>query len=113
MDTNNSAVDNKESQNISVLLWVLTLFFGFIPGLIMFFVKKEDPYILHNSKEALNWSITAIIAYFVGVVTSFLIIGIFVIAAVMIMHLIVCIKGAIKASKGDQYRAPFTIRLIS
>ncbi|HUL81601.1 MAG TPA: DUF4870 domain-containing protein, partial [Gammaproteobacteria bacterium] len=49
-----------ESRNIAVLVWVGTIFFGFIPSLIVYLIKKDDAYVLDQSKEALNWSITVI-----------------------------------------------------
>ena len=40
----------QDSKNIALLMWIGTLFFGFIPGLILFLVKKEDAYIQKQSK---------------------------------------------------------------
>lgn len=102
----------QDSKNTALLVWVGTIFFGFIPGLILFLVKKDDPYVLDQSKEALNWSITAAIGYFAGVILTFILIGVFVMMAVGICHLIFCIMGAIAASKGNNFRAPFALRLV-
>ena len=103
---------SQDSKNLALLLWIGTLFFGFIPGLVMYLVKKDDPYIVDQSKEALNWSITAIIGYVAGSILAIILIGFLVIAAVGILHLIFCIMGIIAASSGQAYRAPFAIRLI-
>ncbi len=103
---------SQDSKNLALLLWIGTLFFGFIPGLVMYLVKKDDPYIIDQSKEALNWSITAIIGYVAGTVLAVILIGFLVIAAVGILHLVFCIMGVIAASSGQTYRAPFAIRLI-
>lgn len=102
----------QDSKNTALLVWIGTIFFGFIPGLILFLVKKDDPYVLDQSKEALNWSITAAIGYFAGVILTFILIGIFVMMAVGLCHLIFSIMGAIAASKGKPFRAPFALRLI-
>jgi uncharacterized Tic20 family protein len=75
-------------------------------------VKKDDAYVLDQSKEALNWSITAIIGYFAGMVLTFILIGVLVFVVVGICHLVFCVMGAIGASNGQQYRVPFAIRLI-
>jgi hypothetical protein len=61
---------SQDSKNLALLLWIGTIFFGFIPGLIMYLVKKDDPYILDQSKEALNWAITAIIGYVAGLILT-------------------------------------------
>ena len=103
---------SQESKNIALMIWIGTIFFGFIPGLIFYLVKKDDPYILDQSKESLNWSITVMIAYFVGLILTFILIGIFVIIAVGLIHLVFCVMGAIAASTGKPFRVPFTLRLI-
>ncbi len=100
----NNAVDtasvSQDSKNMALLVWIGTIFFGFIPSLIMYLVKKDDAYVQDQSKEALNWSITAIIGYFAGVILTFILIGILVLMAVGICHLVFCILGAVAASNG-------------
>ncbi len=102
----------KESTNIAVLTWIGTLFFAFIPPLIVYLLKKEDAYIQDQSKEALNWSITVTIAYFISMILSFILIGFLFMFAVGICHLVFCIMGAVGASKGNEFRVPFALRLI-
>ena len=111
-EATSASVPNQESKNMALMIWVGTIIFGFIPGLIFYLVKKDDPYIVDQSKEALNWSITMMIGYFAGVILTFIVIGLLVIAAVLIVHLVFCVMGAIGASKGAAFRVPFAIRLI-
>ncbi|HCM48514.1 MAG TPA: DUF4870 domain-containing protein [Colwellia sp.] len=103
---------SKDSKNMSLLMWIGTIFFSFIPGLVLFLIKKEDAYIQKQSKEALNWSITAMIGYVIGFVLTFIAIGALVFPVVGICHFIFCIMGAIATSKGKEYKVPFAIRLI-
>jgi uncharacterized protein len=103
---------SQDAKNLALLLWIGTLFFGFIPGLVLYLVKKDDPYIVDQSKEALNWSITAIIGYVAGTILAIILIGFLVIAAVGILHLVFCIMGIIAVSSGQAFRAPFALRLI-
>jgi uncharacterized Tic20 family protein len=107
-----SGVATQDSKNIALLIWIGTIFFGFIPGLIFDLIKKDDPYILDQAKEALNWSITAIIGYLAGIILTFILIGILVLAGVGICHLVFCIMGAMGASNGKSFRVPYAIRLI-
>jgi len=106
-------MSDAESRNIAVLVWVGTIFFGFIPSLIVYLIKKDDAYVLDQSKEALNWSITVIIGWFIGLVTTFILIGFLVFALVIICNLVFCIMGAVAASGGKPYRVPFALRLIN
>ena len=112
MENVQSEAIEKESRNLSVLIWGLTILFGFIPGLIFYLTKKDDSYIYAQAKESLNWSITSIIAYIVGTLLSFFIIGLFVILAVGIAHLVFCIMGMLATSKGKNFRVPFMLRLL-
>lgn len=90
----------QDSKNMGLLIWILTIFFGFLPGFIFYLVKKDDPYIQDQAKEALNWSITVIFGYIAGLILTFIVIGIFVCIAVGFAHLNIlhhgcncCIKG--------------------
>lgn len=103
---------SQDSKNLALVLWIATIFFGFIPGIIIYLLKKDDPYLLEQAKESLNWSITAMIVYAVGFVLMFVIIGIFVWAVLCIMHLVFCIMGVVATAKGEQFRVPWAIRLV-
>lgn len=112
MTIDNGPAVTQDSRNIALLIWIGTIFFGFIPGLIVYLIKKDDPYVVEQSKEALNWSITAVIGYFAGVILTFILIGLLVMLAVGICHLVFCILGAVAGSSGKPFRVPFAIRLI-
>lgn len=103
---------SQDSKNIALLTWIGTLLFGFIPGMILYLVKKDDAYILDQAKESLNWSITAILAYIIAFVLSFIVIGAFLIPVIGICHLVFCIMGVIATSKGNNFRVPVAVRLI-
>ena len=105
-------VENQDSKNLALLMWIGTIFFGFIPSLIFYLIKKDDKFITAHSKEALNWSITAIIAYVIATILSIIAIGVFLFPVIGLCHLIFCIMGAINASNAKEFRAPFILRLI-
>ena len=102
----------QDSKNLGLLIWIGTIFFGFIPSLILFLVKKDDPYVLDQSKEALNWAITAMIGYVAGMILTVILIGPLVCLAVWICSLVFCIMGAMAVSNGKTFRVPFALRLI-
>lgn len=103
---------SQESKNTALLIWIGTIFLGFIPSLIVYLVKKDDAYILDQSKEALNWSITALIIYVIGLITTILLIGLLILPLLGICHLVFCIMGAVGASNGETFRVPFALRLL-
>ena len=103
---------SQDAKNFAILNWLGTLFFGFIPGLIFYLLKSDDAYVSEQSKEALNWSITAILAYMVAFLLSFIVIGVLLFPVIGICHLVFCIMGAVAVSKGKAFRVPFAVRLI-
>ena len=109
---NNTQTVSQDSKNLALIVWIGTLFFGFIPGLIVYLTKKDDAYAMDQAKEALNWSITAIIGYIAGTILSLILIGFLVLIAVGICQLAFCIMGAIAATSGKEFRVPFALRLI-
>lgn len=112
MEGNVTVGMTQDSKNVALLTWVGTIFLGFIPSLIVYLIKKDDAYVQDHAKEALNWCITAFIGYVVGVILTFILIGVVVMMAVGIGHLVFCIMGAVAASNGKSFRLPFAIRLI-
>ncbi|MFT6654838.1 MAG: putative Tic20 family protein [Marinomonas primoryensis] len=102
----------QDSKNIALLIWVGTIPFGFIPGLIGYLFKNDDAFITEHSKEALNWAITLFIAYTLASFLTIIFIGVLMLPLIGICHLVFCILGAVAASKGELYLAPVAIRLI-
>ena len=88
---------------------------GFIGPLVIWLINKDKTdkdWLNSQAKEALNFQITVMIAYFVGGILTMILIGVLVIFAVMIINLILCIMAGMKANEGVDYRYPFAIRLI-
>lgn len=102
----------QDSKNLAVLNWVGTIFLGFLPGLILYLVQKEDAYVQDQSKEALNWSITLLFGYCIAFFLSFIVIGLFLFPVLGVVHLIFCILGIVGTQKGETFRVPYAIRLI-
>ncbi len=103
---------SQDTKNIGLLMWLGTIFFSFIPSLVIYLIKTDDPYLADQSKEALNWSITVFIGSLIGGVLCIILIGFLVLFAIAVLNLVFCILGVIGASSGKTFRVPFAIRLI-
>lgn len=103
---------NQESKNMALLIWIGTIFFGFIPGLVFYLIKKDDPYVMGQAKEALNWSITAAIGLVIGGILTVILIGLLVMVAIWVGNVVFCIMGAVACSNGKDFKVPYTLRLI-
>ena len=100
--------------HITGLAGLLTAGFGnWIGPLVIWLLKKEEyPFVDDQGKEALNFQITCLIGFLIGLITTWLIIGFLIIAVVGVLWLIYTIIAAVQASEGVTYRYPFSIRLI-
>lgn len=100
-------------------------FFGIIAGpLIVWLVKKDaDPYIDAQGKEAVNFNISVLI-YGAGLGIASVVLGLLTaglallillpaLAALSIAWFVFVVIAAVKASRGEDYRYPLTIRFIS
>lgn len=101
-----------DGRTIAILVWVGTIFFGFIPSLIVFLIKKDDPFLNEHAKEALNWSITTAIGWLCASMLTFMLIGFLLFPVIILCNLIFSIMGAIKASNDQYFRVPVSLRLI-
>jgi len=105
---------NANDKNIAVLTHLGGIFFGFIPALIVWLLKKDDSaYLGEQAREALNFQITVLIGFVVSWALTFVLIGLLLLPAVWIANIVLCIMAAVKTSQGEDYRYPFALRLIS
>ncbi|MCF6227003.1 MAG: DUF4870 domain-containing protein [Xanthomonadales bacterium] len=112
LENNENNSISQDSKNLALLMWIGTIFFGFIPGLIIYLLKTDDSYLKDQSRESLNWAITALIGYGISMILMFVVIGFFLMFILAIIHVVFCIMGAIAVSSGKAFRVPYAIRLI-
>ena len=75
--------------------------------------KGRGPFLEHHAKESLNFQITVLIALFVSISLTLVFVGIFMVFALIPWMFIMPIIAAVKASNGEWYRYPLTLRLVS
>ena len=110
-----SSEASKDARTMALLAHILGIFTSFVVPLIIWLIKKDDDeFIANQAKEALNFHITVIIAYFaitiIGIVNMS--IGFILYTVLGIGVLVLGIIAGLKANDGIAYRYPCTIRLI-
>ena len=86
-------------------------FAGFIAPLILWLIKKDDSEIINrHGKIVLNWLFTEFILVTLCGLLFFVFIGIPMLFIVIAMGIIFPVIGAIKASNGELWPYPFSIR---
>ena len=101
--------------HLSALVGYIGVPFGSILGpLILWLVKRQEmPLVDEQGKEALNFNITVAIAALICIPLVFVVIGIFLLIALVVAHIVLTIMAAIKVNGGQSYRYPFTLRLVN
>lgn len=89
--------------------------FGHIFGpLLIWLIKKDEiPLVNDQGREALNFGITLTIFYIISGLLVFVLIGIVPLLFLPLIHLILGIVAAVRASEGEVHRYPFNIRFIN
>jgi uncharacterized Tic20 family protein len=105
--------DDKEARQMAMLAHLLGALIGFLGPLIIWIIKKDtSSFVDDQGKEALNFQLTMLIGYVVSGFLMLACIGYFTAIAIWLMSLIFGIIGGMKASEGQYYRYPITIRMI-
>jgi len=93
-------------------------FGNIIAPLIMWQVKKDNPFLESVGREALNFQITVMLAILACVVGSIATLGIGLIVLgpmmglIAIADIVFIVIAAIEANKGNAYRFPICLRLV-
>ena len=86
---------------------------AFLGPLVVLLVKgNESPHVRRQAVESLNFQLTILIAGLVSFVLAFVVVGFFLLPVVGVIWLVFTIIGAVKASAGEDYRYPMTIRMV-
>jgi len=83
------------------------------PILILVILGKRSAFVADQSKEALNFHITVLIASFVGFLLCFVVVGFVLLPIVIIGSMVLGVLAAVQAHQGIAYRYPLTLRLVS
>jgi uncharacterized Tic20 family protein len=105
----------QDQKTMAMLAHILGIFTSFVAPLVIWLINKDktdQPFVVDQAKEALNFQITVCIAFFAAGVLSIVVIGLLLIPVIGIANLILCIMAGLKANEGVEYRYPFALRLI-
>ncbi len=95
---------------LAVLAHILGLFTGFIGPLVILLVASGDAFGLKSAKSALNWQFSLIIYMIVSGILTFVFIGVPLMFILGILNIVFSIIGTIKASNGEMYKYPLSIK---
>ncbi|HEX2362528.1 MAG TPA: DUF4870 domain-containing protein [Jiangellaceae bacterium] len=86
---------------------------GFLGPLVVLLVRGDrSQFVRQHAVEALNFNLTVLIWIAISVILIIVGIGILMLIAVGILYVVTVIVGAIRASSGEMFRYPLTIRFV-
>lgn len=109
------ATATQEDKTLAMLTHLSGIILGFIVPLIIWLINKDRSdkgFLNDHAKEALNFQITLLIVYVVGIILSVILIGALINLIAWVVCIILSIMAALKANEGASYRYPFALRLI-
>ena len=110
----NAPLSPSDEKLWATLIHIGGILFGFLPALIGYLVLKDKgPFIREHTATALNFQITLLIAYVVGWVLAFILIGFIILAAAWVASIVFGIIAAVKANQGQYYVYPVAIKFVS
>jgi len=98
------------------LAWIAGSIIAIAPlgPLVVFLIFKDrSPFVRQHALEALNFWITVYIALAISIALFFVIVGFVTFPLVCLAALVLSILAAVAANRGETYRYPFALRLIS
>ena len=97
----------------ATLVHIGGILFGFIPALIGYLVLKDrGPLVRQHTASALNFQLTMLIAYGVGLILLIVFIGFLIVMAVSVVVIIFSILAAVAANRGEYYQYPLAFKFI-
>ena len=86
---------------------------GFILPLVVYLaMRRESEYVAANAREALNFHISILLYVVCCIPLAFILIGVPMMILIGLGSIVFAIIAAVKASNGDCYHYPLTIRLV-
>lgn len=112
MDSTEASAPAKVDTTWLVLAHIAGLVTSWVGPLVLYLIKKSQPgeeRAAAAAREALNFQITLFLVVMALMIS---VIGMFLLFAPMLFNLVFSIIAAVKASNGEDYRYPLTLRLV-
>ena len=95
-----------EARNMAMLCHLLGLMGFFAPLVIWLIEKDKHRFVYEHGREAMNYQISLMIY---SAALCLVVIGVFLLPVLAVVHIVLSIIGAVKASRGRPWRYPIAI----
>jgi uncharacterized protein len=100
--------------HLSALAGVVVWLLGCVLGPLAVYLARRDSseFVAEHAREALNFNITVALAAIVCIALMVVFVGFILGTALFIAWLVLTLIAAIRASEGERYRYPVSLRLV-
>jgi uncharacterized protein len=100
--------------HLSALAGLVVPLLGIVLGPLAVWLTRRDEsaFVAAHAKEALNFNISVLLAAIICMILALVFVGFLLGTALFIFWLVMTLVAAIKASEGQAYRYPFSLRLV-
>ena len=103
---------DREERTTAVIAHLSGLF-SILGPLLIYFLKRDDSaYMEDQAAEALNFQITVALAGVVFALLCVVLIGVPLLLGLVVAAVVLPIRAALAAGRGERYRYPLTVRLV-
>jgi uncharacterized Tic20 family protein len=100
--------------HLAALAGIVVWLFGAVLGPLAVWLARrgQSPFVEEHAREALNFNITVVLAAIVCALLMLVFIGFILGSALFIAWLVFTLIAAIRASEGERYHYPISLRLV-
>jgi uncharacterized Tic20 family protein len=112
MFENNYETVTQDEKTFGMLAHLLGII-SFIGPLVIWLIKKDQSqFVNENGKIALNFQLTMLIAFLIGGILQFVLIGFVINGILTVINVILCVVNAMRAFNGTVPRYPYSIPFV-
>lgn len=83
--------------------------FGWVVPVVLWVIKRDDPYIDQQGKVVFNWILSSFIYFVISLILITVVIGVFMLIALALLSVIFIVIGAVRAKDGVIQNYPLSI----
>src|SRR5690606_16576552 len=84
-----------------------------VPLVLWLLRRHESAFVDHHGREALNFQISVTLYGLVAGLLVYVLVGFVLLAALAVFQFVLMVVASVRASQGERYRSPLTIRFVS
>jgi uncharacterized Tic20 family protein len=112
-DPDATSSDRKKAVALHLLGLSSVVWIPVVPSLVLWLITRDDSgFVRDHGKEAINFQISCVIYFVVGLVTLPILIGGLILAGTGVLALVGMVMASIAAKDSEYFRYPMCLRLI-